>query len=153
MQLDSDFSEFVASFAAHDVRFMIVGGYALAAHGLPRATGDLDAWIWTDPDNARRILGSLAEFGFGGLNITEADLTSDDCVIQLGYPPYRIDILTRISGVEFEDAWSRRLIVDLDGVSVPFIGRDDLIVNKRAVGRPQDVADVLRLTESSDDGA
>lgn len=105
------------------------------------------------PDNARRILGSLAEFGFGGLNITEADLTSDDCVIQLGYPPYRIDILTRISGVEFEDAWSRRLIVDLDGVSVPFIGRDDLIVNKRAVGRPQDVADVLRLTESSDDGA
>ena len=86
MQLDSDFSEFVASFAAHDVRFMIVGGYALAAHGLPRATGDLDAWIWTDPDNARRILGSLAEFGFGGLNITEADLTSDDCVIQLGSP-------------------------------------------------------------------
>ncbi len=148
MQLDSDFSEFVASFAAHDVRFMIVGGYALAAHGLPRATGDLDAWIGTDPTNARRILKSLDEFDFGDLDITQADLTSQDCVIQLGYPPYRIDILTRITGVEFDDAWNRRIELELDGVIVPFIGRGDLIANKRAVGRPQDVADVLRLTKN-----
>jgi hypothetical protein len=147
MQLDSDFSEFVASFAAHDVRFMVVGGYALAAHGHPRATGDLDAWIWTDPQNARRILKSLEEFGFGDLDITQADLTSNDCVIQLGYPPYRIDLITRIAGVDFEDAWDRRMELQLDGVTVPFIGREDLIVNKRAVGRPQDIADVLRLTE------
>ena len=149
MQLDPDFSVFVALLAAHDVRYMIVGGYALAAHGLPRATGDLDAWIWPDPDNARRILEVLDEFGFGELAITEDDLTSPDLVIQLGYPPYRIDLLTRIEGVNFESAWQRHVEVILDTVRVPFIGRDDLIANKRAVGRPQDVADVLRLTGDS----
>ena len=113
MELDQDFNEFVALLATHDVRYMIVGGYALAAHGLPRATGDL---------------------------------TSPDRVIQLGYPPYRIDLLTQISGDEFETAWARHIEVILDGVKVPFIGREDLIVNKRATGRPQDIADVLRLT-------
>ena len=152
MQLDSDFSEFVASFAAHDVRYLIVGGYALAAHGLPRATGDLDAWIWTDRENAQNILAALDDFGFGGLGITEVDLTSDDCVIQLGYPPYRIDIITAIDGVEFETAWARRLEVRLDTVTVPFIGLDDLIANKRAAGRPQDIADVIRLEQHPSPG-
>ncbi len=146
MELDQDFNEFVALLATHDVRYMIVGGYALAAHGLPRATGDLDAWIWADPINAQRLLGALDEFGFGGVGIEEADLTSSDRVIQLGYPPYRIDLLTQISGVEFETAWARHIEVILDGVKVPFIGREDLIINKRATGRPQDIADVLRLT-------
>lgn len=146
MEFDRDFSEFVALLARHDVRYMIVGGYALAAHGLPRATGDLDAWIWTDSANADRLLVALDEFGFGGVGIEHDDLTSDDCVVQLGYPPYRIDLLTQISGVDFDAAWTRHIEVVLDGVVVPFIGRDDLIVNKRATGRPQDVADVLRLT-------
>jgi hypothetical protein len=146
MQLDSDFNEFVALLETHDVRYMIVGGYALAAHGLPRATGDLDAWIWPDPENVRRVVEALDEFGFGGLGITEDDLSSPDLVIQLGYPPRRIDLLTRIDGVDFESAWDRRIEVLLDAVRVPFIGREDLIANKRAVGRPQDVADVLRLT-------
>jgi hypothetical protein len=153
MQLDADFSEFVALLAAHDVRYMIVGGYALAAHGLPRATGDLDAWIWSQPGNAKRLLAALDEFGFGGIGISESDLTSDDCVIQLGYPPYRIDLLTRIEGVDFDDAWDRHIELVLDGVVVPCIGRDDLIVNKRAVGRPQDVADVQRLTANEADAA
>lgn len=147
MQFDKDFSEFVALLAAHDVRYMIVGGYALAAHGLPRATGDLDAWIWTDQQNAERLLVVLEKFGFGGIGISESDLTADDCVLQLGYPPYRIDLLTRIDGVEFDDAWGRHIELVLGGVKVPFIGRDDLIANKRAVGRPQDVVDVKRLTE------
>lgn len=146
MELDQDFNEFVALLATHDVRYMIVGGYALAAHGLPRATGDLDAWIWADPINAQRLLSALDEFGFGGVGIEEADLTSPDRVIQLGYPPYRIDLVTQISGVEFETAWARHIEVILDGVKVPFIGREDLIVNKRATGRPQVIADVLRLT-------
>ncbi|MBU6317438.1 MAG: hypothetical protein KGR47_13075 [Acidobacteria bacterium] len=133
---------------------MIVGGYALAAHGLPRATGDLDAWIRTDSANADRLLDALDEFGFGGVGIGHDDLTSDDCVVQLGYPPYRIDLLTRISGVDFDVAWTRHIEVVLGGVVVPFIGREDLIANKRATGRPQDVADVLRLTgdSSGDDG-
>ena len=148
MQFDKDFSEFVALLAAHDVRHMIVGGYALAAHGLPRATGVLDAWIWTDQQNAERLLVVLEKFGFGGgIGISESDLTADDCVLQLGYPPYRIDLLTRIDGVEFDDAWGRHIELVLGGVNVPFIGRDDLITNKRAVGRPQDVVDVKRLTE------
>lgn len=146
MELDQDFNQFVALLATHDVRYMIVGGYALAAHGLPRATGDLDAWIWADPINAQRLLSALDEFGFGGVGIEEADLTSPDRVIQLGYPPYRIDLVTQISGVEFETAWARHIEVILDGVKVPFIGREDLIVNKRATGRPQVIADVLRLT-------
>ncbi len=149
--MDRDFSEFVALLAEHDVRYLIVGGYALAAHGLPRATGDLDAWIWTDSANAHRLLAALEEFGFGGIGIDHADLTSADCVVQLGYPPHRIDLLTRITGVEFEAAWSRRLEVILGEVTVPFIGRDDLITNKRATGRPQDVADVQRLTRRDAD--
>jgi hypothetical protein len=146
MEFDQDFSEFVELLARHDVRYMIVGGYALAAHGLPRATGDLDAWIWTDSTNAHRLLLALDEFGFGGVGIEHDDLTSPDCVVQLGYPPYRIDILTRLSGLDFEAAWARHIEVVLGGVMVPFIGREDLITNKRATGRPQDVADVLRLT-------
>lgn len=146
MEFDRDFSEFVALLARHDVRYMIVGGYALAAHGLPRATGDLDAWIWTDSANADRLLAALDEFGFGGIGIGHDDLTSDDCVVQLGYPPYRIDLLTSISGVDFDVAWRRHVEVVLDGVVVPFIGREDFIANKRSTGRPQDVADVLRLT-------
>ncbi|MFM7756096.1 MAG: nucleotidyltransferase [Actinomycetota bacterium] len=145
-----DSSEFVELLARHDVRYMIVGGYALAAHGLPRATGDLDAWIWTDAGNADRILEALEEFGFGGLGIAHSDLVSPDCVVQLGYPPYRIDLLTQISGVDFEAAWTRHIEVSIGDVKVPVIGREDLIVNKRATGRPQDIADVKRLMK---DGA
>lgn len=147
MDLDENFREFVALLARHDVQYLVVGGYALAAHGYPRATGDFDAWIRTSADNARRLMKVLAEFGFGEVGITEGDLTSSDCVLQLGYPPNRIDLLTRVSGLEFEDAWERRMHVSLDGIDVNFVGRDDLIVNKRATGRPQDIVDVLRLTK------
>lgn len=146
MKLDKDFNEFVTLFVASDVRFLIVGGYALAAHGLPRATGDLDAWVWINPENAAKVRSALEEFGFSGLGITTDDFSRTNSIVQLGYPPYRIDILTSIDGVEFDAAWDNRLMVDLDGVEVPFIGRTDLIVNKRAAGRPQDVADVKRLT-------
>ncbi len=146
MKLDKDFNEFVTLFVASDVRFLIVGGYALAAHGVPRATGDLDAWVWINPENAAKVRRALEKFGFSGLGITTDDFSRTDSIVQLGYPPYRIDILTSIDGVEFEAAWDNRLMIDLDGVEVPFISRTDLIVNKRAAGRPQDVADVKRLT-------
>lgn len=151
MQLDKDFKEFVSLLNARSVRYLIVGGYAVAAHGLPRYTGDFDAWIGLDKDNARKVLGVLDEFGFGGLDITEEDLTREDSVIQLGYAPHRIDLLTSISGVNFEDAWLGRLAVDIDGEVVDFIGRQDLITNKCAVGRPQDLADVARLLDGSGD--
>ena len=146
MQLDPDFREFVASFNEHEVRYLIVGGYALAAHGLPRATGDLDAWVWVNDQNAERILEALHAFGFGGLGLTAGDFDHPDAVIQLGYPPYRIDILTSIDGVAFEDAWERRISVDVDGLHLDVISRDDLVRNKIAADRPQDRADVHRLT-------
>lgn len=150
MHLDPDFREFVRLFIANEVRFLVVGGYAVAAHGLPRYTGDLDTWVWVNSVNAARVLRSLEAFGFAGLDLTVDDFTVPDRVIQLGYPPYRIDILTSIEGVEFDDAWARRVDINLDGIQVPFIGREDLLANKRAAGRPQDVADVLRLTNESD---
>ena len=150
MQLDRDFKEFVALLNAHNVRYLIVGGYAVAAHGLPRYTGDFDTWLWLSKENAQRVLGVLDEFGFGGLAITEEDFSREDSVVQLGYPPHRIDLLTSISGVNFEDAWLRRLDVEIEGEVVGFIGREDLIANKRAVGRPQDLADVARLIGGSD---
>ncbi len=106
MQLDPDSREFVESFNAHEVRYLVVGGYALAAHGLPRATGDLDAWVWVGGDNAERVLAALTAVGFGSLGLEIADFDHRDSIAQLGYPPYRIDILTSIDGVEFDDAWS-----------------------------------------------
>jgi len=146
MKLDKDFNEFVELFVAKDVRFLVVGGYALAAHGYPRATDDFDAWVWVNSENAAKIVECLAAFGFGSLNLTTDDFTTLDRVVQLGYPPYRIDIITSISGVEFDRAWANRLVVDIDGLQVPFIGRDDLLTNKRATGRPKDLLDVEYLT-------
>jgi len=147
MEMDKDFNEFVELFITHDVQFLIIGGYALAAHGLPRATGDLDAWVWASDENALKIIAALNEFGFGDVGVTVSDFSREDSVVQLGYPPYRIDILTSIDGVEFKDAWDRRILVRVNQSDVPFISRQDLVTNKTAVGRPQDIADVKRLTE------
>ena len=121
MELDKDFNEFVELFLEHNVRFLIVGGYALAAHGLPRATGDLDAWVWVNPENAQNIMRALNAFGFQNLSLTESDFSKEDSIIQLGYPPFRIDILTSIDGVAFDQAWEKRIVVELNGMNVPFI--------------------------------
>ncbi|NQW59888.1 hypothetical protein HQ459_03815 [bacterium] len=147
MELDKDFNEFVELFIAHDVQFLIIGGYALAAHGFPRATGDLDAWVWASDTNAAKIITALDAFGFANVGISVSDFLREDSVVQLGYPPYRIDILTSIDGLEFAEAWASRVMVRINNMDVPFISRDDLITNKTAVGRPQDIADVQRLTE------
>jgi len=146
MEMDRDFNEFAELLLDHEVRFLIVGGYALAAHGAPRYTGDLDAWLWVDPINATRVLAVLEEFGFGAVDVTIEDLLNPDLVIQLGYPPHRIDLLTGIDGVSFDAAWDRRVEFDIAERRIPFISRDDLIANKVAAGRPQDIADVARLT-------
>jgi hypothetical protein len=147
MELDKDFSEFVALFIDHDVQFLIVGGYALAAHGLPRATGDLDAWVRVSEANSVKIFAALREFGFGDVGVSASDFDHEDSVVQLGFPPYRIDILTSVDGIDFDGAWDRRMLVEVNNLSVPFISRDDLIANKKAAGRPQDIADVQRLTQ------
>lgn len=146
MEMDRDFNEFAELLLDHEVRFLIVGGYALAAHGAPRYTGDLDAWLWVDPINATRVLAVLEEFGFGAVDVTIEDLLNPDLVIQLGHPPHRIDLLTGIDGVSFDAAWDRRVEFDIAERRIPFISRDDLIANKVAAGRPQDIADVARLT-------
>lgn len=143
--LNQDFKEFAGLLASNRVDYLIVGGYALAAHGHPRYTGDLDFWIGTDTGNAWRVLSALRDFGFGDLNIQLEDLTQPGQVIQLGYPPRRIDLLTSIDGVEFDGCMTRKLVVHIDGLALNFIGRDDLLINKRASARPQDLADVDAL--------
>lgn len=151
IDLDPDFAEFVDCLARHDVRYLIVGGYALAAHGLPRATGDLDVWVMVSPDNARGVMSALLDFGFGELGLSEADFLAPDHVVQLGYPPYRIDILTAIDGVTFDDAWQRRLAISTGDGELQVIGRDDLVANKRASGRPRDLDDVERILRAHPD--
>lgn len=151
MELDRDFSEFIASCVEHDVRFLIVGGYALAAHGHPRFTKDLDVWVLIDPDNARRLLQALDAFGFGSLGLDAADFSQDDTIVQLGYPPKRIDILTTATGVDFDGCWARRFEVTIDDVVVPFISAADLVANKKAAGRLQDLADVAALEGEAPD--
>lgn len=145
MELNRDFSEFIECFVARDVRFLIVGGYAVAAHGHPRYTKGLDVWVRVDHDNAHRIVAALDDFGFGGLGLAIEDFLADDVVVQLGREPQRIDLLTFVSGVEFDEAYDHRVDVDMGGVSVPVIGRAELRRNKLATGRLRDLADVEDL--------
>lgn len=146
--LNRDFKEFVVSFNAHAVEFLVVGGYALAAYGRPRYTGDIDLWIHATKENAARVLAALADFGFAGLNITAEDLVRPDNVIQLGYPPRRIDLLTSIDGVDFLPCHARRQSFLIDGVNLPIVGLDDFKANKRASGRKQDLADLEALGDA-----
>ncbi|MGH8797596.1 MAG: hypothetical protein ACREXI_11100, partial [Caldimonas sp.] len=127
------------------VEYLVVGGYALAAHGHPRYTGDLDLWIGTQPQNIGRLLNALDSFGFGSLGLSAADFAAPDIVVQLGYPPGRIDLLTGIDGVEFESCFGRRQVVALGEVRLPIIHVDDFKINKRATGRLQDLADLQAL--------
>lgn len=145
MKLNQDFKEFVESFIEHDVRFMIVGGYAVAAHGHPRYTKDLDVWVLAEASNSDRIVSALRDFGFGDLGLTARDFQQPDTVIQLGHEPHRIDILTSATGLDFDAAFSRRTFILVDEVQVPFISVEDLRLNKLATGRLQDLADVEAL--------
>lgn len=143
MVLNKDFREFIKLLNAHNVRYLVVGGYAVALHGYPRYTKDLDIWILVDPANAVNMTNALRDFGFTGL-IAEDFLVPDEFV-QLGYPPNRIDIITSCEGLDFATAYSRREKVKVDELEVNFIDLDSLLVNKRAVGRPQDRADIANL--------
>lgn len=145
MRLSRDFSEFIACCIAREVRFLIVGGYAVAAHGHPRYTKDLDVWIWVDPDNAARLTLALEDFGFGSLDLGPTDFLAPERVVQLGYPPLRIDLLTSVDGVTFETCYPDRMTMIIDDVAVPFIDLTNLRRNKAASGRPQDLADLAAL--------
>ncbi len=145
MKLADDLREFVELLNSNAVEYMIVGGHAVAYHGYPRYTGDIDVFIRRSPENAARVASVLEAFGFGQLGADADTFVKPDMVVQLGRPPNRIDILTQISGVEFDQAWDSREAAVLDGVPVPIIGRQALLANKRASGRAKDLADVREL--------
>lgn len=144
-----DFRDLLAELVKANARFLIVGAHALSVHGIPRATADLDVWIDRSPENARRVWAALAAFGapLDALGIEMSDLTRSDVVAQFGLPPYRIDILTGVSGVTFDEAWPERVDDRFDGVPVHYLGRAALIRNKRASGRTRDLADLESLGE------
>jgi hypothetical protein len=148
--LNPDFRDILSAFNAQHVDYLVVGAYAVAAHGLPRATGDIDLWIRPSPDNAERVWKALAEFGAPMDRLSLEDLSQPAMVIQLGVAPQRIDVLTSIDGVDFATAWAGRLAISVDGLQISVLGRRDLLVNKRASGRPQDLADIARLEELSE---
>ena len=143
--LNPDFKEMLSEFAEAKVEFLLVGAYALAAHGYPRATGDLDLWVRPEPNNATRVYGALAKFGAPLHELKVGDLSTPNVVFQIGVEPSRIDILTTITGVQFDDAWKQRMEIEIEGISIAVIGREDLITNKRACGRPKDIADANEL--------
>jgi hypothetical protein len=149
--VNRDFVEILSELFAAGADFLVVGAHALAAHGVPRATGDLDIWIRPTPDNADRVLNALRRFGAPLHDLDRDDLTRTDTVFQIGVPPARVDILAGISGVVFDDAWDRRLIVAIDGVDLPVISRTDFIANKRAAGRTKDLLDLALLDEAGAD--
>ena len=147
--MNRDFVEMLSALSAAGVDFLIVGAHALAAHGAPRATGDLDVWVRPAPDNAARVLEALREFGAPLFDLTVEDLSNPGTVFQIGLPPSRIDILSSISGVAFDDAWPNRLSVRIGELDVAVIGRADFVVNKRAAGRDKDLSDLTLLPPDS----
>jgi hypothetical protein len=146
--LNDDFRDMLEALTECGVEFLVVGAHALAAHGFPRATGDIDILVRPTPDNAARVILALRAFGapLDAHGMTASDFGSPGIVYQLGLPPRRIDLLTEITGVTFEAAWRGRALTEVDGLAFPVLGRDELIENKRAAGRPKDLADVAALT-------
>ena len=145
MVLNKDFREFIQLLNDHDVLYLVVGGYAVAFHGYPRYTKDIDLWIQLDKSNAEKILKVLQDFGFGSLELTVEDFLDPEQVIQLGYPPNRIDILTDIKGVDFTKCYSSKIEAAIEGTTVNFIDLDNLRKNKKATARHQDLADLENL--------
>jgi hypothetical protein len=145
MNLQKDLKEFVELLSALDVHFLVVGAFAVAYHGYARYTADIDLFVERSSENAERLLQALHQFGFGEVGLTKDDFLSADQVVQLGVAPNRIDLMTHISGVAFEDAWNSRELADIGGLLVPFISREMLKRNKAASGRTQDLADLEHL--------
>ncbi len=145
--MNQDFREFLELLNKHEVRYLIVGGYSVALHGHPRYTKDIDIWILTSRENAESLLNALDEFGFGSLDLSIEDFERQGYVVQLGNAPARIDILTSLTGVEFEACWESRVMAEEGGLVFPVISLKDLRVNKSALGRHQDLADLDQLDE------
>lgn len=149
MNVLKDFEELFVSLNARKVRALIIGGYAVAFHARPRYTKDLDILVEPSPENAQRVLQALEDFGFGTLKLTTDDFTTPGRIIQLGYPPGRVDLLTSVKGVRFDEAWERRVEGRFGSQAVFYISREDLIRNKEIVGRPEDQVDVRDLKSTA----
>ncbi len=149
--MNEDFLDLLRALLDTDARFLVVGAHALAVHGVPRATGDLDVWIDATPENANRVWAALVAFGapLHSVDLDVSQLSEPDRVIQIGLPPRRIDVLTELSGLTFVEAWPDRVLHDVDGLQVPFVGRPQLVQNKRATGRARDLADLEALGEEA----
>jgi hypothetical protein len=148
--LNPDFRDMLSAFIEEKVEFLVVGGYAMAAHRLPRATKDLDLWVRPSNENAQRVLRALDIFGAPRHGLTVADLERGGTIYQVGVPPNRVDVITTVDGIHFEAAWANKAEVEIEGIRIPVINRTDLIVNKRAVARPQDLLDADLLEASQD---
>ncbi len=145
MILTPDFKEFIQSLNDNNVRYLVVGGYAVAFHGHPRFTKDIDIWLWIDEDNASNMVKALEQFGFASLGLTSDDFLEPGIIVQLGYPPNRIDLITGLAGVDFSTCYHHRIEENMDDVILPFIDLENLRKNKKAVGRLQDLADLENL--------
>ena len=143
--LNEDYSDMLRALSEEKAEFLLVGAYAMATHGYPRATMDMDIWVMPSSDNARAVLRALKRFGVPPHNLTEDDLRRTDTVFQIGVVPRRIDILTGATGLRFEEAFSRSIMVDIEGIQVRVLSLEDLIRNKRATARPRDLADAEAL--------
>jgi hypothetical protein len=143
--MNRDFLDMLSALSEAGVDYLVVGAHALAAHGAPRATGDLDIWVRGTPDNAARVIEALTRFGAPLVDLTIDDLCAPDTAFQIGVPPSRIDILSSIRGVTFEAAWPARMNITIDGLVVPVLGREHFIANKKASGRPKDLSDLSLL--------
>ena len=150
MFVNSDFSDLLNLFKANDVKYMVIGGYAVVQYTEPRFTKDLDLWISTQPNNAKAVFAALKEFGAPLEGMSPKDFSEEGYFYQMGVPPVRVDILMGIPGVQFDEAWERRVEVQFDDVSVTIISREDLIRAKRAAGRPQDLLDAASLEQAAD---
>jgi hypothetical protein len=143
--LTPDFKEFIRLLNKNDVHYLVIGGYAVALHGYPRYTKDLDIWIDRNPKNAEKIMLALEEFGFGSLDLKATDFLEPNQIIQLGYPPNRIDIITSASGIEFEACFESKLVLKINDLEILFIDLENLKKVKKSTGRLQDLADLEKL--------
>ena len=145
MVLDENFKEFVKLLNANGVKYLVVGGFAVAYHGYPRYTKDIDFWIWAEIENADKLLQTIQEFGLSTIGIQMEDLLDVNNVIQLGYEPNRIDLIMQLDGVDFNSCFEHRQAAVFEGIDIPFINLDDLIKNKLSTGRLKDKADAQAL--------
>ncbi|MCX6352311.1 MAG: hypothetical protein NTX03_10670 [Bacteroidetes bacterium] len=147
MDITQDFKEFIELLNNNKVEYLVVGGYAVTLHGYPRYTGDIDFWIKNSPENAAKVVASLYQFGFGSVDIDEADFNKENSVVQLGFPPNRIDIITTVDGLQFDEAWEMKTVVISEGIPINYISLYHLRINKEKSGRDKDKLDLKNLPE------